>query len=46
MLEHFDEPFGNPTALLAYVLSREVRKHVTVVLSGEGGDEVFGGYRR
>jgi asparagine synthase (glutamine-hydrolysing) len=46
MLEHFDEPFGNPTALLAYVLSREVRKHVTVVLSGDGGDEVFGGYRR
>lgn len=46
ILEHFDEPFGNPTALLAYVLSREVRKHVTVVLSGDGGDEVFGGYRR
>ena len=46
MVRHFDEPFGNPTALLAYVLSREVRKHVTVVLSGDGGDEVFGGYRR
>jgi len=46
MLRHFDEPFGNPTALLTYVLAEEVRKHVTVVLSGDGGDEVFGGYRR
>jgi asparagine synthase (glutamine-hydrolysing) len=46
VVRHFDEPFGNPTALLAYVLFREVRKHITVVLSGDGGDEVFGGYRR
>ncbi len=46
MVQHFDEPFGNPTALLSYALAREVRKHVTVVLSGDGGDEVFGGYRR
>ncbi|MBL7644680.1 MAG: asparagine synthase (glutamine-hydrolyzing) [Candidatus Hydrogenedentes bacterium] len=46
MVRHFDEPFGNPTALLTYVLAEEVRKYVTVVLSGDGGDEVFGGYRR
>ena len=46
IVRHFDEPFGNPTALLTYVLAEEVRKHVTVVLSGDGGDEVFGGYRR
>lgn len=46
IVRHFDEPFGNPTALLTYVLAEEVRKYVTVVLSGDGGDEVFGGYRR
>lgn len=44
--KHFDEPFGNPTALLTYRLSEEVRKHVKVILSGDGGDEVFGGYPR
>lgn len=46
LLHHFDEPFGNPTALLTYRLSEEVRKHVKVILSGDGGDEVFGGYPR
>ena len=45
-VSHFDEPFGNPTALLAYMLCQETRKHVTVVLGGDGGDEVFGGYPR
>jgi len=42
----FDEPFGNPTSLLAYVLCRETKKRVSVTLSGDGGDEVFGGYPR
>ncbi len=45
-IRHFDEPFGNPTALLVYLLSRETRKHVTVALAGDGGDEVFLGYPR
>jgi asparagine synthase (glutamine-hydrolysing) len=43
---HFDQPFGNPTALLTYELSRLTRQHVTVALAGDGGDEVFLGYPR
>ncbi len=46
MVNHFDEPFGNPTALLSYAICKLVREHVTVVLSGDGGDENFGGYQR
>ena len=41
---HFDEPLADPAALPTYALCKEVSKHVTVALSGEGGDEVFGGY--
>jgi asparagine synthase (glutamine-hydrolysing) len=41
---HFDEPVADPSALGLYFLAREARKHVTVVLSGEGADELFGGY--
>ncbi len=41
---HFDEPVADPSALGIYFLSREARKHVKVVLSGEGADELFGGY--
>ena len=39
MVAGFDQPFGNPTALLSYALAEAVRKHVKVVLSGDGGDE-------
>lgn len=46
IVRHFDQPFGNPTALLTYQISRETRKHVIVAIGGDGGDEVFGGYPR
>lgn len=46
MVHHFDEPFGNPTAILIYELTRETKKYATVALAGDGGDEIFGGYPR
>ncbi|MEI6637635.1 MAG: asparagine synthase-related protein, partial [Planctomycetota bacterium] len=41
----FDEPVANPSAPSLYFVSRAAREHVSVVLSGEGADELFGGYR-
>ena len=46
LIDHFDQPFGNTTFYLTYLLSRYTRDHVTVALSGAGGDELFGGYPR
>ena len=41
-----DEPCADPAAVPAYLVARAASEHVTVVLSGTGGDELFGGYRR
>ena len=44
VMYHMDEPLGDASAVALYFLSQEAAKHVKVVLSGEGADELFGGY--
>jgi asparagine synthase (glutamine-hydrolysing) len=46
LVHHHDQPFGDATSVPTFLLSELTRRHVTVALCGDGGDEVFAGYER
>lgn len=46
LVDYFDQPFGNPTFYLQWLIAKHAREHITVALNGAGGDELFAGYPR
>ena len=46
VVQHYDQPFADPSAIPSLQIAKMAAEHVTVVLNGDGGDEVFAGYRR
>jgi len=46
IMDHFDQPFADSSAIPTFLVSREIRKYAKVAIGGDGGDEMFGGYPR
>lgn len=46
ILQNYGQPFWDSSAIPSWYVAKEAKKHVTVILNGDGADEIFGGYRR
>jgi asparagine synthase (glutamine-hydrolysing) len=46
LIDHYDEPFADPSMFPTFAVCRAARQHCKVMMSGDGGDECFGGYRQ